>query len=80
MGYILDGKYYKGNPDMNKMRVRQQDTYKQHEHNRQRKDFSREIVQPYTHDGKPNPDFMQAWPEESKDYGFIPHDKDLNKE
>lgn len=77
MGYILDGVYHKGTPDMTKLRSRQQATYKQHEQNRQRKDFSREIVQPYKKDGSPNPDFIAAYPEESKEYGFLPTDKEL---
>lgn len=76
-GYIVDGVYYKGIPPIEKMRSKQQDTYKQHDQNRQRKDFSREIIQPYNRDGTPNQDFIQAWPEESKGYGFLPKDEDL---
>ena len=79
MGYILNGIYYREAPDMKKLVNNQQTTYKLHEQNRQRKDHAREIVQPYKN-GKPNPDFIQAWPEESKDYGFLPKDEQLNKE
>jgi len=76
MGYIIDGKYYKGTPDMAKLASRQQSTYKQHEQNRQRHDFAKEILQPWK-GGKPNEDFIGAYPEESKDYGFLPKDEDL---
>lgn len=69
MGYILDGKYYKDNPDMNKLLNKQQSTYKEHERNRQRHDFAKEILQPYKN-GQPNKDFIQAYPEESKEYKF----------
>lgn len=79
MGYILGGVYYKGQPDLSKLRSRQQSTWQQHDQKRQRKDFSREILQPHTKEGKPNPDFIGAYPEESKDYGFLPTDEDLKK-
>ena len=77
MGYILDGKYYKGQAPLHIMRSSQQSTYKTHEHNRQRQDFSREIIQPFNRDGTPNNDFIQAYPEESKGYGFLPKDEEL---
>lgn len=81
MGYIKDGKYYKGKVDMDSLqRKSNNSTFKTHEHNRQRKDFAREIVQPYNRDGKPNPEFIEAWPEESKEYGFLPKDEDLRSE
>lgn len=72
MGYIINGKYYKEKPDMNKLAPKQSTMYKQHEHDRQRKDFAREIIQPYDRHGKPNQDFIDAYSVESKEYGFIP--------
>ena len=77
MGYVLHGKYYTGKPDLSKMRSSQSSMYKQHEHARQRKDFAKEIIQPYDRTGKPNEDFIQAYPEEAKEYGFLPKDEDL---
>ncbi len=68
MGYIKDNKYYEGNADPSKLRTKQQSTYKQWEHQRQRKDFAREVVQPFDRHGKPNNDFKQAWPEDAKEY------------
>lgn len=79
MGFIIDGVYHKGAPDMTKLQSRQQSTWKQHDHNRQRKDYAKEILQPYTKEGKPNEDFVAAYPEESKEYGFLPSDEQLKK-
>jgi ABC-type multidrug transport system ATPase subunit len=76
MGIIKDGKFIKDG-DISQLRNRQQSTYKNHEHRRQRQDHAREIIQPYNRDGKPNPDFIQAFPEESKGYGFLPSDEKL---
>lgn len=79
MGYIVDGKYYKGIPPVGKLSFKQQSTYKDHDHNRQRKDHARELVQPYDRNGKPNDKFIEAWPSESKEYGFTPSDDELKK-
>jgi hypothetical protein len=77
MGYILNGKYYRGDkPDM---RVVQNTTYKQHDHRRQRLDNAREIIQPRNRDGSPNEHFLQAYPEEAKEYGFLPTDDQLKE-
>lgn len=80
MGYLLNGKYHKGSPPMDKLKGRQNSTFQQHDHARQRKDFSREIIQPYNPDGTPNQDYIQAWPDGAKDYGFIPKDEDLRRQ
>lgn len=80
MGYIdASGKYHKGKPNLSDLQPRQNNTYKSWSHASQRKDYAREIVQPYTKDGKPNPQFIEAYPTESKDYGFLPSDKDLKE-
>lgn len=77
MGYIVDGIYHKGTPDLTKLRSRQQSTWKQHDWNRQRKDYAREIIQPHLPDGRPNPQFVDAWPTEAKEYGFLPTEEEL---
>lgn len=55
-------------------------TWKQGDHYRQRFDHAAEIIQPYTWDGKPNEEMVEAWPDEAVHYGFIPgelnHDPD----
>lgn len=74
MGYIVNGKYHKGDGEP----VLSEDaaTYKQWHQGEQRKIHAREIVQPYKN-GQPNPDFIAAFPEESKGYGFLPSDEQL---
>lgn len=79
MSYVIDGVYYKGDPPLDKMRSRQQSTWKQHDHNRQRSDYAMEIIQPHNRDGTPNEDFTAVYPEESKEYGYLPSDNDLKK-
>lgn len=79
MGYILDGHYYKGKPT-NRLRRSPNSTFKQHDHNRQRLEHARDILQPYDRNGKPNQSFIDAYPQESKDvYKFLPSDDDLLK-
>lgn len=81
MGYIKNGIYYAGKPDMDTLSVRQQSTWKQHDHDRQRSDYAQEIVQPFTPDGKPNEQFIDAFPLESREvYHFVPTSEELAKE
>jgi hypothetical protein len=75
MGWVDASGYHKGNPPIEKLVNRQNSTYKQHDHKRQRQDYAREIIQPYKN-GKPNDDFIQAYPVEAKEYGFIKEVKD----
>jgi hypothetical protein len=69
MSYIDEhGKYIRGKTknmrhDINSM-------HKSWSHDQQRKEFAREIIQPHRQ-GKPNPDFIRAYPEYSKKY-FTP--------
>jgi hypothetical protein len=72
-GYIKDGKYIKAKrAPLSKMVKGMTALFKQGDHARQRFDHSGEILQPYGPDGKPNPKFIEAWPEESIQYGFTP--------
>jgi hypothetical protein len=58
-------------------------TWKQGDHHRQRFDHAAEIVQPYTWDGKPNPELIEVNPDEAVHYGFLPgelnHDPEAYK-
>lgn len=69
VGAIIDGVYY---PDIDKVPNVEPDsvTYKGYNHDKQRKEHARDIIQPYIN-GKPNPKFIEQYPNESKDYGFI---------
>ena len=73
MGILIDGKYYadKTAADMERPAApvaAQADYFNRAS---QCAKYDREIVQPYTADGKPNPEFIKHYPEESKPYGFI---------
>lgn len=75
-GYILNGVYHKAKKaPLNKMVRTQQTVFKQGDHFRQRFDHSAEILQPYTFDGKPNKQFIEAYPDAATEYGFLPNTK-----
>lgn len=78
-GYILNGKYIRKEANVGQLRQTNNAMFKAGDHDRQRKDFTREIIQPYTVEGKPNEDFINAFPEESKAYGFLPTDEQLKE-
>lgn len=60
-----NGHYHRGydNPLPNQVNF----TYKEYDHDMQRKEFSREIIQPYIH-GKPNRAFIESYPVYSRKY------------
>ena len=68
LGVIVDGVYYKGDkePEKDKRAV----TDKQYGFDMQRKNHQRDLIQPFV-DGKPNEKFIEQYPNESIDYGFI---------
>lgn len=76
MGYILDGVYHKGNAPISDMMGSTRSGFKEWDHDRQREDHRAELVQPYNRDGSPNEDFIDIYPEESKQYGFIKEEKE----
>lgn len=70
-GYIVNGIYYPKEQLQNASAEANSITYKAYDHDRQRENHRRDLIQPYT-DGKPNPEFIAQYPQESKDiYGFI---------
>ena len=70
-GYIDEyGNYHKEIPDVSKLRNTTASTDKEYDHDRQRENHRRDLLQPYKN-GEPNPEFIQQYPEESKSYGFI---------
>lgn len=65
-GYIgIDGKYHRGADKA--MGYDVNPTHKEWRHDMERKQFSREIIQPHKN-GRPNPDFIRSYPEYSKKY------------
>ena len=69
-GYIKNGKYIKGSVDPSKLIDHEQVTYKEASHDKQRREHRKDLIQPYK-DGKPNAEFIQQYPTESQEYGFI---------
>jgi hypothetical protein len=64
MSVIIDGKYYKdGKPEKKTVNP----MFKQYNHAMQRRDHARDIIQAHKN-GKPNPEFIQQYPEEAKHY------------
>jgi hypothetical protein len=76
-GYIVNGKYVPRVAEPEQLRQSNSAMFKAGDHDRQRKDFAKEIIQPYDLQGKPNEDFIAAFPEESKQYGFLPTDEQI---
>lgn len=68
-GVIIDGVYYpRGEkPTINKRAI----TDKRWDHDMQRTDHKRDLLQPYSH-GKLNEEFIQQFPTEAKEYGYKP--------
>jgi hypothetical protein len=68
-GYILNGVYYDQLPDVESLRETHATTDKQYSHDRQRENHRRDLLQPYVN-GHPNPEFIEQYPKEAKEYGF----------
>lgn len=68
-GFILNGVYLTEVPDVEALRDPHAVTDKQYSHDRQRENHRRDLLQPYTN-GKPNPEFIEQYPKEAKEYGF----------
>jgi len=74
MGYLLNGKYYKGTAPSEVKRPRRQPGLKRYEQDRQIEEFRKDLIQPYIN-GKPNPEFIKAYPEEAERKGFVNKDE-----
>lgn len=71
-GYILNGKYVRTNTVPSKVAVpRKHVLHKAFEQNEDVQKYKRDLVQPYLANGKPNPEFIEAMPEEAERYGFV---------
>ncbi len=70
-GYIINGKYVRiADIPPDATAARKQPLHGQYEVDRMREDFRKDLIQPYVN-GKPNPDFIDAYPKESEQYGFV---------
>lgn len=79
MGFIgADGKFYGGTPRVAPMVYQRSPIWKQADHDRQRADHKRDLIRPYQPNGEANPDFVEEYPDESKEtYNFIPTDEQI---
>jgi hypothetical protein len=82
MGYIgADGKYHKEDVKIADAVPQKTSVWQQSDHDRQRADHKADLVNPYLPSGEPNPEFIELYPEESKEvYKFIKSDEDIAKE
>lgn len=62
---IINGQIVRDPP---KQVTHHHDEYKQYRHQTQRTEHKADLVQPYDHNGKPNPEFIKIYPERSIDY------------
>jgi len=66
IGYVDEqGRYHRG--EAKKLGQERNTMYQQWSHDQQRKEYAKEIIQPHVN-GKPNPDFVRAYPEYSHQY------------
>jgi len=74
LGYIRDGVYHKGPP------IGETPTpsslAKAADHDDQRFMHQADLVQPYLPDGKTNPEFLELYYEEAKNFGLIDYQSD----
>jgi len=71
MGVLRNGKYY---PEEKAGGTKLPPLAKQTQTSRRMMEYQKhdvDLIQPYTPDGKPNPDFIKHYPKESVEYGFI---------
>ncbi len=66
MGVIINGQYYKHGLGLTDG---QNPTWKSWSHDRQREEHQRDLIQPFINN-QPNPEFIEQYPEEAKNYGF----------
>lgn len=70
-GYILNGVYYEGGKAPEYLQDSHAVTSKSYDHDRQRENHRRDILQPYTREGKPNPEFIEQYPDIAESNGLI---------
>ena len=73
LGYIANGVYIKGQPTLEELGMLPQPSplAKAADQDMQRWEHQRDLIQPYDASGKPNLEFIETYPEESKAYGLI---------
>lgn len=73
MGYVLNGKYHKGDVPMDAAVPRPTSVWRNSDHDRQRADHKRDLLKPHLPNGDWNPLFLEQFPEEAKaSWGWEP--------
>ena len=75
MGYLLNGKYYKGDAPGDLKRPRRQPGLKRYEMDREIETFRKDIIQPYLPNGQPNPAYIDAYPDDAQRKGMVNKDE-----
>lgn len=76
MGYIdANGKFVKGEVPSTIKVPRRNPLSAGFENEQIIRDHKRDLVQPYLSNGQPNPEFIEALPEEAERYGFVKKDE-----
>lgn len=72
MGVIKGGKYYQDEqPVKQQVKPVVSQIATRGNIDRDYEDHAHDLIQPYMADGTPNPDFIEYYPEDAKNYGFI---------
>lgn len=70
-GYIVNGVYYAKHDEVPMQVDSRSEMEKQYSHDMQRENHKRDLIQPYDRTGAPNPEFIEQYPTEAQQYGFI---------
>lgn len=73
MGIVRNGKYYKDEQPVHEERsTTLENARESHMLSREYEKHAHNLIQPHKPDGTPNEDFIDYFPDDAKNYGFIP--------
>lgn len=75
MGVIRGGKYYPDELPTDSQVIGVASIARNSRIDRDYEEHAQDLIQPYNPDGTPNQDFIDYYPEQAKDYGFIPEEE-----
>lgn len=76
MGVIRGGKYYPDELPTSSAVIGVASIARSSSIDRDYESHAQDLIQPFNPDGTPNQDFIDYYPEESKQYGFIPKEEE----
>lgn len=81
MGIIINGVYHSDkSPEDIEVSKTIRDLYQDNKITREAKSEAHNLIQPNNRDGTPNPDFINYYPDSSKDHGFIKEEENQNND